>query len=143
MKNIIRHIIIGILPILYLGLIWVQSSHFDPSSIEHFSNTIDEKILFVIGAFFELAHLVEFGLLYLFILIAFRTLRILNQKSDNLAVIFALIYGILDEVHQIFVPFRSFSVTDLLKDFIGIFIVWLFVHKTRYGLQLKGRPVSK
>lgn len=143
MKTHIRRFSFGILPILYMGLIWLQSSQFDPSSIDNFSDVIDKKVLIIIGSIFELFHLIEFGLLYLFILIAFRALRILNQKSDNLAVIFALIYGILDEVHQIFVPFRSFSVTDLLKDFIGIFIVWLFVHKTRYGLQLKGRPVSK
>jgi VanZ family protein len=29
------------------------------------------------------------------------------------------IYGISDEIHQAFVPFRVFSYTDILADFIG------------------------
>ncbi|PHJ39850.1 hypothetical protein P378_01310 [Desulforamulus profundi] len=43
-----------------------------------------------------------------------------------------MVYAFLDEFHQSFIPFRSASVTDLIKDMTGI--AW-------YGLQ-SNRPIT-
>lgn len=143
MQSLNKRLILGNLPFLYMGFIWWQSSHFDPSSIDHYVDVIDSKILIFIGILFELTHLIEFGILYLFILMAFYAFGILNQRGNIIAVIVALLYGILDEIHQLFVPYRSFSVIDLMKDFIGVFIVWYFIHKKRIQSYQKERPVPK
>jgi VanZ family protein len=34
-------------------------------------------------------------------------------------IVFALVYGLSDEIHQIFVPNRSFDLLDLLADLVG------------------------
>jgi VanZ family protein len=36
---------------------------------------------------------------------------------------FATIYGITDEYHQIFVPNRIFSFTDIIADFTGSLVI--------------------
>lgn len=36
---------------------------------------------------------------------------------------FATLYGISDEIHQIFVPNRSFEIADILVDFLGATII--------------------
>jgi len=37
-------------------------------------------------------------------------------------VLIGTLYGISDEIHQFFVPFRSPSATDLLADFLGLIL---------------------
>ena len=56
----------------------------------------------------------------------------------------SMIYGLVDEVHQMYVPFRSFSISDLLKDWIGVIVASLIIHKSyfsnkksRLGLALR------
>jgi VanZ family protein len=46
----------------------------------------------------------------------------INKYVFVLAVIFASIYGITDELHQVVVPGRDASVGDLLADAIGAFL---------------------
>lgn len=36
------------------------------------------------------------------------------------AILIGIVYGLSDEVHQLFVPFREFSLTDLLSDAVGV-----------------------
>lgn len=44
-----------------------------------------------------------------------------------LTILFCLLYGISDEVHQIFVPFRSPSCLDILADTVGAAIAVLLL----------------
>ncbi|MBS4198432.1 hypothetical protein KHA93_01990 [Bacillus sp. FJAT-49732] len=56
-------LILRILPIIYKTFIWIQSSSFDPESVQNLSNYISSSLILFLGICFELAHLVEFGIL--------------------------------------------------------------------------------
>ena len=84
------------------------------------------------GIFFNIKPFV-YHLGIFFFLGIFLTLSMTNQKHSNntlkliiLSIIIAIIYGILDEVHQIFVPGRYFDYLDILTDTIGIMIANVF-----------------
>lgn len=49
------------------------------------------------------------------------------------AFIFTILYGILDEVHQIYVPGRTSDVNDVLADVTGalLFALWCVVRRNR------------
>ncbi len=49
-------------------------------------------------------------------------LNITPQKIIFLTIIFASLYGLTDELHQAFVPYRSASVFDVFIDGIGGFL---------------------
>ncbi len=79
-----------------------------------------------------LYHFFSFFFLAFFLLPA-----LVRGKSKFLiliTIILAILYGISDEVHQIFVPFRYFSFLDILTNSLGI-LVASFI----YTLALKRR----
>jgi len=57
-----------------MGLIWLQSSHFDPKSIYALTPQISYELLLIIGIGFELFHLFQFGILYLLFVFFFLVL---------------------------------------------------------------------
>lgn len=132
-----------VIPFIYMALIWIQTSNFDPESVYMLSTQIDMKILLLIGAGLELAHLFEFGLLYLFLVMAFLIFGKLSYKKEVLATVLAMSYGLVDELHQYYIPFRSFSLVDLLKNCIGVWALWYLVHRkymnkwSRFGSLLR------
>ena len=65
-------------------------------------------------------HFTAFSYLALFL-----SISLTKNKNSNLiiiGIIIAIIYGVLDEIHQYFVPGRFFSLKDILMDSIGIII---------------------
>ncbi len=44
-----------------------------------------------------------------------------NKYVFLLSFVFAAIYGITDELHQLYVPGRAASIGDIIADFIGAF----------------------
>lgn len=68
--------------------------------------------------------------LFIYLMLGFFYARALKNIYANIAlpkvifftVIFGVIYGIADEFHQSFVPYRSVSGLDLFIDGIGVFI---------------------
>ncbi|MCM3573755.1 VanZ family protein [Mesobacillus subterraneus] len=112
-----------------MAFIWIQSSYFDPESLVGFTSSLSQSFFLIIGAGLEFAHLFQFGLLYLCIVIVFLSFGRLRTWQEIIAVIISLGYGILDEIHQLYVPFRSFSIGDLFKDTIGIIVFWWVVHR--------------
>jgi len=54
---------------------------------------------------------------------AYQTLRLKNniKMLMLLSVVSASLYGISDEIHQSFVPFRQAEVADVIADTIGAF----------------------
>lgn len=135
--------ILFVLPILYMAIIWLQSSHFNPESVFALSSHINMTIIWFIGAGLEFAHFFEFGLLYLFLILLFLSFGELNSTKEIIAASLAIAYGVIDEIHQYFVPFRSFSYFDLLKNFIGVWIVWCVVHYNYYKSSRFGASLRK
>lgn len=129
---ILKRLFIVFLTLIYMSLIWIQSSHFDPESLTPISSTLNKTIYLLIGASLEFAHLFQFGLLYLCIILVFLSFGPLKRWQEVIGVIIAIAYGIVDEVHQLYVPFRSFSVIDLLKDGIGVVTFWWLIHRSYF-----------
>ena len=65
--------------------------------------------------FTELVHVVEYSILGVL------WYRVLKEKIYVILII-GILYGITDEIHQFFVPFRVFSVLDMIMDAIGVCI---------------------
>jgi VanZ family protein len=65
----------------------------------------------------KLVHLVEYGFL------CFLFLQTLNdqpiQKRIFLAILFTTLYGVTDEIHQMFVPNRTAQLVDIITNFLG------------------------
>jgi VanZ family protein len=114
--------IFRLLPLLYMAAIWIQSSL--PS--DHFVELPDSQLDHTIK---ESLHLIEFAILYVLLVLALLTWRGRNFSSGwNLAcALFAAFYGISDEIHQSFYPYRSASLFDLVKDFTGILVCYYFI----------------
>lgn len=56
----------------------------------------------------------------------FRAINFENQKKNFLLpLILVCFYGFFDEIHQCFIPTRTFQVKDLLVDFSGGFLGYL------------------
>ena len=63
---------------------------------------------------------------------AYLTFEKLTINVETILIIISLTYGMIDEMHQMFVPFRSFSFGDLFKDSIGVFVAAYFIHKSYF-----------
>ena len=72
----------------------------------------------------KVLHAVEFGILALLCYRAFRWAAgpVVARQALVLAIVTASVFGITDEVHQFFVPFRESSWQDWLADTIGAVI---------------------
>lgn len=70
-------------------------------------------------------HFFFYGALY------FLVFRAINAKKEKrnfwLPLIFACLYGLSDEIHQYFVPTRTFQLKDLLVDWGGVILGYLTV----------------
>ena len=95
--------------VLYMGLIWTLSSLQISAPIEHFP--LRDKGV----------HFVEYGALgFLLAHAAFRTWpRHHVARTAALAFCITVLWGLLDEIHQAFVPGRSSEVLDVVADSAG------------------------
>ena len=122
------------LPILiYCIVIFIQSSYPSPEDVPD------------IPYFDKFLHFSAYALLGFLFVRAYRTLRI--KDNLNLVIILSIlsssIYGISDELHQHYVPFRDADMMDAFMDMLGsIFGAWiyyLFMVKYRsYMLKIPG-----
>ncbi len=108
------------LPFLYMGFIWYLSDR-----------PADAVVNFPVydGFIKESLHLVEFAILYGLFVLFFVVDGKLSKKTNLVAAIIASLYGLVDEVHQYFVPNRSATVIDLVKDVLGVTIAYWIVHR--------------
>jgi VanZ family protein len=97
--------------ILYCLLIYIQSANPSPDQIPSFP-FVDKLLHFSAYAFL--------GILFYR---AYQTLKIKNnlQMLILLSVVSATLYGVSDEIHQSFVPFREAEVADVIADMLGAF----------------------
>lgn len=132
MKLLFKRIIGLLITISYMSFIWIQSSRFNPEELGVFASSLSKSVFVFIGASLEFAHLFQFGILYLCIVLVFLSFGRLRGWQEVSAAVIALTYGIVDEVHQLYVPFRSFSIADLMKNTIGIVVFWWLVHRSYF-----------
>ncbi len=109
---------------LYAGVIFYLSaqSHPEEQLPSFLLKDVSDKVL----------HAVEYGILGLLCYRAFRWAAgpAVAQQAVVLAIMTASVYGVTDEVHQFFVPFRESSWLDWLADTIGAAIgaiSWRFI----------------
>ncbi|AYA78143.1 hypothetical protein DOE78_23595 [Bacillus sp. Y1] len=110
------------LPIAYMALIWTLSSFPADEFVALTDLSLDRIIK-------ESLHLVEFGILYLLFTLALYGNGQLTKKTSLLFAIIACLYGALDEIHQSFVPYRSATWIDLVKDVIGVTVSYYVVNR--------------
>ncbi|MDZ4734163.1 MAG: VanZ family protein [Nitrospirota bacterium] len=98
---------------LYAGTIFYLSSQSHPEEQlpSFLIEDVSDKVL----------HAVEYGILALLCYRAFRWAAgpAVARQAVVLAIVTASVYGITDEAHQLFVPFRESSWQDWLADTIG------------------------
>jgi len=106
----------------YAGLIFYLSSQPHPEeSLPSFVGLVSDKVL----------HVAEYAVLGGLCYRAFRwgTTGSWQSWAVPLAVLVAALYGLSDEVHQSFVPFRESSGLDWLADSIGATLGAAIVHQ--------------
>ncbi|PLS17751.1 hypothetical protein CVD28_08600 [Bacillus sp. M6-12] len=119
MKLFLR-VILTILPFLYMGAIWIMSSMPDNVVLNLPDDSTDRFIK-------EGLHLVEFAILYILFVIALAANGALTPRLSLVAALAAGFYGIADEIHQSFVPYRSATLIDAAKDWTGVLAVYFHV----------------
>ena len=110
-------------PALYLLLIWTLSSR---------TSLLPEAPPF--PHFDKVAHFAEYGGLGL--LLARAIGMTFGRFAVGAAILFAVSYGALDEVHQAFVPGRQPSLLDVLADLAGATsgaLLWAWIARRRHG----------
>ncbi|MBU8881079.1 VanZ family protein [Bacillus sp. FJAT-29790] len=113
------------LPFFYMGLVWILSNLPHNAVIELPDSSIDRF-------FKESMHLIEFAILYLLFVLAALTTGSFSKKMNLVFAITASFYGIIDEIHQSFVPYRSATLIDVVKDIIGVLICWYFIDRASF-----------
>jgi len=78
-------------------------------------------IVYEVNYLLLLLHIGEFGLFSTTLMLAFYP-----QVKSYFLVIISILYGVLDEIHQYFVPTRFGDVLDILCDAIGAILGVLF-----------------
>ena len=84
-------------------------------------------------AYFILAVLVNLTLIYQ------RKSRFLFKKAPLVTIIIGLLYGAVDELHQIFVPGRFADTLDWMADglgtVVGVLAVYYLINRLKYRLE--------
>ncbi len=87
-------------------------------------------------------HLVSFGILFLLLWYALGTIVLSSNTRFLVAFLVTVGYGVVDEIHQAFVPGRHSSVLDVLTDAVGagviilILLVWKKIDKDQAKRKL-------
>jgi len=113
--------------LLYCLLIFIQSSHPSPEIGPDWP--FKDKVL----------HFTAYALLGALFLRAFYTTRIKHHLKliFALSVLFSALYGISDEIHQSFVPYRTADVMDALADILGSILGVYIFYKIKIGKNAK------
>lgn len=106
-----------LLPVLYMITIWILSS-LPTNVIVELPDSKWDRI------WKESMHLIEFAILYILFVVALAVSGRLSLRTSMIFAIIAALYGVTDEIHQSFYSYRSASVIDVVKDWIGVLAAW-------------------
>lgn len=118
-RSKLRNFLICWLPlIIYCLAIYIQSDYPSPEEIP--SWTFSDKIL----------HFAAYGLLGILFIRAYETLPLRINKILLILMSSgsAILYGVSDEIHQYFVPFRDADIMDVAANTIGSVCGVYFYH---------------
>jgi VanZ family protein len=92
----------------------------------------------------SIIHLLIFGLLFL---LFYRALNAFQEKKKfTLPLVFSLFYSLSDEIHQSFVPTRTFQIRDLGVDslgiFLGFYLIWKLLPRVPKKLNLWAKKLA-
>ena len=121
-------------PFLYMALIWYMSSNPDDMIIRMEHDQFDR-------IFKESLHLIEFAILYVLFVLALLAHNRLTYTASFIAAMVAGFYGLTDEIHQSFVPYRSATLIDAVKDLLGVAVCLAIVNRTYF--KNKTHPISR
>jgi VanZ family protein len=107
-------------PILWMAVIFYFSSR---PSIKA------SNVLVVQFTIFKILHMLEYGILFILLYRAFRSFdKITLWQNLYQAWFLAIVYGMTDEIHQVFTPTREPAIRDILIDAVGVsitlFVIW-------------------
>lgn len=109
-KSNLKKIFYWLPALLYMGLIYYLSSFPAPGAVQAVPIILKVKLV----------HLVEYGLLSALLWGALiKTTGLKPGEIAALAIMLTILYGATDELHQVFVPFRTGSNVDLVVNGIG------------------------
>ncbi|MGG3888520.1 VanZ family protein [Metabacillus fastidiosus] len=116
-----KQMVFTLFPILYMIFIWFLSSHPADAFVKtpfSFDHLLKESL-----------HLIEFAILYLLIALAFITNGKWTKKASIFAAVISVMYGAIDEIHQSFIPYRSATLIDFIKDTAGVAVAYFMMNK--------------
>ena len=99
MKKLLKWLL-RLLPIAYMIFVFILSSLPSNAVVELPDSTIDAFIK-------ESLHLVEFAILYGLLVLAVFTTGKFSYKWNVFCAVISILYGLSDEIHQSFMPYRS------------------------------------
>jgi len=77
-------------------------------------------------------HFYAFFFLSAFLLISLIKGEPKNKNIIPIAILIAVLYGVSDEIHQLFVPGRAFTIPDILTDSAGVLFAGLLYCLLRF-----------
>ena len=132
MSTRLKHFLFYWLPVIvYCLAIYIQS---DMPSIEHIpSFEFSDKLL----------HFFAYAVMGVLFYRAYQTLRVKNDPRMliTISIISAALYGISDEIHQYFVPYRDASIWDVVANTLGA-ICGVYLYHFWATLRAKRIPTS-
>ena len=102
--------------VLWMGVIFFLSTL--PESATPGRGILSDKVCHA-GEYFILAFLILFALQ--------RTTRASFFTSFWITLVWGIVYGLSDEIHQLYVPTRQFSVGDMAADACGVMVLFLIL----------------
>lgn len=104
------------------------------------NETIREMSLRLEHTVRKIAHMTEYGILAIFLLLWVRDYVTSDRMRYGLPMLISGVYAASDEIHQLFVPGRSGKVTDVLIDSAGAALALLLCYFIR---RIKERSAQK
>jgi len=116
MKNNGLKIFYSIVTLLWLGIIFWSSAISDYSSVPGQADSQSDFLSSIV-------HLIMYAILCFLFIKLFMSYGLEKKKSIAYGFLAAIVYGLIDEFHQFFVPDREMHFGDWLLDAVGAFVV--------------------
>lgn len=118
------HVLLRWIPALSSMAAIFYLSHQPASTLNHYLPYF-QKLIPKLNSF-NAGHFVAYFVLALTVYFAFGV-KYANWKGRMFTILFCFLYGVTDEIHQLFVEGRSAEISDIRNDTIGATVAMLFV----------------